>query len=183
MDFKGSEITSYNIFDVIKYTLDVTHKEKGGTYNVIMVLKSKDRTDGVWYLSVLYRNISGDYFVRSLDDFCKKFKVREAREEMITKEEFTKLISNQKNWDARLDAVGKTLNCNPLDMDWIEYGARLFDNTINLLFKEDGVDIINWWLFERSISPIKPKMWDEKGDEIPVETIDDLWNVVKDFRK
>lgn len=80
MDFKGEEVTSYNIYDIIKYALDVTHKEKGGTYNVVMILKSKDRTDGIWYLSVLYRNIGGEYFVRSLDDFCNKFKVKKSRE-------------------------------------------------------------------------------------------------------
>lgn len=81
MNFKGNEITNYNIFDIIKYNLDVTHKEKGGTYNVVMVLKSKDRTDGIWYLSVLYRNISGDHFVRDLSNFCKQFKVKKTREE------------------------------------------------------------------------------------------------------
>lgn len=79
MDFKGEEINSYNIFDVIKYNLDVTHKEKGNIYNVVMVLKSKDRNDGSWYMSVLYKTISGEHFVRALDDFCKQFKVKKER--------------------------------------------------------------------------------------------------------
>lgn len=79
MDFKGEEINSYNIFDVIKHNLDVTHKEKGHTYNVVMVLKSKDRIDGNWYMSVLYKRIDGEHFVRSLDDFCKQFKIKKER--------------------------------------------------------------------------------------------------------
>ena len=44
---------------------------------------------------------------------------------MITKEEFVKLISDQEKWDNRLDEVGKILNCYPLEMDWIEHGAKL----------------------------------------------------------
>lgn len=81
MKFIGSEITNCNIFKVIDYNLDVTHKEKGGVYNVVMVLKSKDRTDGSWYMAVLYANTDHNYFVRELNDFCKQFKVIKTREE------------------------------------------------------------------------------------------------------
>ncbi len=102
---------------------------------------------------------------------------------MITKEEFVKIISEQKKWDERLDEVGKVLNCFPLEMDWVEYGAKLFDNTISILFEEEGVDDINWWLFEKPHLLEGSGMWDEDGKEIPTETIDDLWNIVKDYRK
>ena len=27
------------------------------------------------------------------------------------------------------------------------------------------------------------KMWDKDGNEIPTETLDDLWEIVKDYRK
>ena len=80
MVFKEKEINTNNIFDIIKYNLDVTHKEKGRIYNVVMVLKSKDRTTGEWYRSVLYKHINGEHFVRSLDDFCKQFEVKEERD-------------------------------------------------------------------------------------------------------
>lgn len=79
MKFIGSEITNFNIFTVIKYNLEVSHKEKGGVYNVLRVLKSKDRTDGSWYMSVLYKNTDDNYFVRELNDFCKQFKVIDTR--------------------------------------------------------------------------------------------------------
>lgn len=45
-----------------------------------MVLKSKDRTTGEWYMSVLYKHINGEHFVRSLDDFCKQFEVKKKKE-------------------------------------------------------------------------------------------------------
>lgn len=69
------EITNYNIPDIIKYNLDVTHKEKGGVYNVVAIVKSKDRNNGSWYNSVLYKRVDRENFVRSLDDFCTQFKV------------------------------------------------------------------------------------------------------------
>lgn len=101
---------------------------------------------------------------------------------MITKEEFIKLISEQKKWDDHLDEVGKVLNCNPLDIDWVEYGARLFDSTLNILFEEEGVYDILWWLWEKNGNS-EMKMWDEDGKEIPTETIEDLWNIVKNNQR
>lgn len=96
---------------------------------------------------------------------------------MITKEEFTKLITDFKEWDTQLDKVGEVLGVCPLQMDWVEYGARLFDTTIELLFKTEAVNDINWWLFEKPIL----KMYGEESNSI--ETIEDLWNIVKDYRK
>lgn len=102
---------------------------------------------------------------------------------MISKEEFIKLISEQKKWDNRLDEVGKILDCNPLDMDWVEYGALLFERVINILFDMEGVDNINWWLYEKPILSSSARIWDADGNEIPMETVEDLWNVVKNYRK
>ena len=46
---------------------------------------------------------------------------------MITKEEFTDLILEHKNWDNRLYDVEKILGICPLEIDWIEYCSKLFD--------------------------------------------------------
>lgn len=102
---------------------------------------------------------------------------------MVTKEEFLRLISDFQKWDKRIDEVEKVLNFCPLNIDWVEYSGRLFDTTLSILFEEDAVDDINWWLFERPRFPPGPKMWDENGNEIPTETLEDLWNIVKDYRK
>lgn len=102
---------------------------------------------------------------------------------MVTKEEFLRLISDFQKWDKRIDEVEKVLNFCPLNIDWVEYSGRLFDTTLSILFEEDAVDDINWWLFERPMFPPGPKMWDENGNEIPTETLEDLWNIVKDYRK
>lgn len=43
------------------------------------------------------------------------------------------------------------------------------------------VDNINWWFFEKCDRP-DYKMWDKEGNEIPTETILDLWNIVESNR-
>lgn len=102
---------------------------------------------------------------------------------MITKEEFKDLIQKQQSWDKRIDQVSEVLgNICLLDFDWVEYAAMLFEKTLSLLFTEEGVDDIDWWIYEKD-GRQEMKMWDKDNNEIPTETLDDLWEIVKDYRK
>ena len=99
---------------------------------------------------------------------------------MITKEEFIDLISKQQKWSNRVDEVSKALDVPTLfESDWVKYAASLFDKTIDFLFNKEGADDIDWWLYEKSGNP-ELKMFDTDGSEIPTDTIDDLWEIVKD---
>ena len=90
---------------------------------------------------------------------------------MITKEEFIDLILKQQEWSNRIDEVSETLSVPTLfESDWVEYASVLFDKTLDLLFNEEGVDDLDWWLYEKSGTP-ELKMWDEKGKEIPTDTV------------
>ena len=102
---------------------------------------------------------------------------------MITKEEFIDLILKQQEWYNRIDEVSEALSVPTLfESDWVEYAAILFDKTLDFLFNEDGVDDIYWWMYEKSGNP-EFKMWDENEKEIPTDTVEDLWNLVKDNQK
>lgn len=101
---------------------------------------------------------------------------------MITKEQFIKLITDHRKHNDRLDEVEDVLGPAIYNCDWVEYGNILFDEVLGLLFQEEGVDDINWWLYEKCGRP-DYKMWDKDGNEIPTETLDDLWEIVKDYRK
>ena len=61
-------------------------------------------------------------------------------------------------------------------------GYDLFDKLLGLEFNEYAIDDITWWLWEKNGDP-EMKMWDKDGNEIPTETIEDLWEIVKDNRK
>lgn len=99
---------------------------------------------------------------------------------MITKDEFITLIDDYQKWSEQIDKASEVLGISTLfESNLIDYTSRLFDKTINILFDKNGTDDIYWWLYEKSGSP-DLKMWDKEGNEIPSETIDDLWEIVKD---
>lgn len=99
---------------------------------------------------------------------------------MITKNEFIDLINDYQNWSDQVDKASQALGISTLfESNLIDYTSKLFDKTINILFNENGTDDIYWWIYEKSVNP-ELKMWDKEGNEIPSETIDDLWEIVKD---
>ena len=104
---------------------------------------------------------------------------------MITKEQFTKVIED-------------TLKLNKEYDRWYNFGINLWELPIgdtianlaesiwDITFDEDGVDWINWWIYERPAlfeGDEVNKAYNEDGSEIPTETVDDLWNIVEKFRK
>lgn len=104
---------------------------------------------------------------------------------MITKEQFTKVIEDtlklNKEYD-RWDDFGINLWEFPIGDTIADLAESIWDIT----FDEDGVDWINWWIYERSAlfeGDEVNKAYNEDGSEIPTETVDDLWNIVKKFRK
>lgn len=97
---------------------------------------------------------------------------------MITKEEFEKLIKDYQKWSNRVEEVSKVLDTpNLFECDIVEYAALLFDKTLNFLFKEEGVDFINCWLFEEL------QIIDPDGKVTSIDTVDDLWNLVEEYQK
>lgn len=54
--------------------------------------------------------------------------------------------------------------------------------TLKSNFKKDGVDYITWWEYEKAGNP-EIKLFDENSNEIPSESLDDLWEIVKDCIK
>lgn len=100
----------------------------------------------------------------------------------MTKEEFTKLISEQIKWGNEIDKISDIFKANLYECDWVEYACKLFNEILKISFKEEGVDDINWWIYEKDGNP-ELKMYDQDKKEIPTETLDDLWEIVKDYHK
>ena len=101
----------------------------------------------------------------------------------MTKEGFIKLIENAQNYDKELDRwydFGIELYEFPVS----ELGWRFLNITLPELFSDDGVDWINWWLFEKPGLRGEPNQaYNEDGSIIPTDTIDDLWELVKEYQK
>ena len=104
---------------------------------------------------------------------------------MITKEQFTKVIEDtlklNKEYDRWDDFV-----INLWELPIGDTVANLAESIWDITFDEDGVDWINWWIYERPAlfeGDEVNKAYNEDGSEIPTETVDDLWNIVEKFRK
>lgn len=99
---------------------------------------------------------------------------------MITKEIFTNVITKHQIQSKKLDQLTE-LGFNIWDTQIIDFGWQIFDIFIETNFDEEGKDWIFWWLYERN-ETIFDQAWDEYGNKIPTETIDDLWNLIEKHR-
>ena len=80
---------------------------------------------------------------------------------------------------------------------WADFGIELYElpiceltwEIINMyleeMFNEDGVDWINWYIYERKsiITGEVLPCWDEEGKEFYVNTPEDLWKLVEQHQK
>ena len=100
---------------------------------------------------------------------------------MITKEEFIELLNDRINWNDKVEQLRELLGSNLWESDIFNYGEILFEKILNLRFNDSGIDIIFWWLYERKYD--KDLNIKIDGKEVPSDTLDDLWEIVKDYRK
>ena len=106
-------------------------------------------------------------------------------------EQFEKIIKEYikfSHYEHKLNEMGLDIVDTPL----YETTGFLLDNIWEAWFNDDGIDTINWWMFEyhdldedfdddlNLVQEKEPGMWDEDGNVIPMDTIEDLWNYVKD---
>lgn len=100
---------------------------------------------------------------------------------MITKEKFIDLIKNNQNYHKQLDRISDAFNraFDVYSASVFEYADLLFDQLMSVHFNEDGCDWIFWWMFEKPYN--QPNAFDENNNIIPTETVEDLWNIVKEY--
>ena len=113
---------------------------------------------------------------------------------MITYEKFKDIIVKYINFYKCEDQLRK-MNIEIFDSPIFETTGYYFDWLWEAYFTEDGCDTISWWAFEyHNIEEdfdnngeyigekMEPGMWDNNDNVIPMVTIEDLWNEVKDQR-
>ena len=88
------------------------------------------------------------------------------------------MILEIQNFNVQVDQWCEVMCANLFESPLVESGWNLISILINSNFDEEGLDWINWRLYEKDGRP-EMKVFDEDNNEIPTETIDDLWNLVK----
>ena len=85
------------IKNIIENKFLVTHIEKGHTYIILDIVKSKHPDTGEWYDAVRYKQLeSKETFVRNIQSFCENFSI----------------INNNKNKNIMNDYIKTLINVN-----------------------------------------------------------------------
>lgn len=99
---------------------------------------------------------------------------------LLSKDDFIELFNDYNKHEEMIDDLDKIFPCAWESKLFNSY-YKLFEKIKSLCFTEEGIDWIDWWMYESSSE--ERHAWDEDGNEIPTETIEDLWNLVEKYRK
>lgn len=101
---------------------------------------------------------------------------------MITKEQFEEFIKNYYLFDSYLDKLQK-LQIDIIETPLFKQFAKLNDLFLTTNFTEEGVDWVNWWLYERvSFTGEINAAYDDSGEEIDLSSPSKLWDLVEKYR-
>lgn len=99
--------------------------------------------------------------------------------------DFEDYIINIQDFDkymSSVDDLGISLYETPIPTLFFKMQHRYED----LVFTQEALDVIDWWLYEKFTpwdGKEKLEMYDKDGNIIPTDSIEDLWNYVKDYLK
>ena len=99
------------IKNIIENKLLVTHIEKGHTYIVLDIVKSKHPDTGEWYDAVRYKQLeSKETFIRSIQSFCENFCIiNNTKNKNIMNDYIKTLINVNKDANKNIDALESTI--------------------------------------------------------------------------
>lgn len=99
------------IKNIIENKLLVTHIEKGHTYIVLDIIKSKHPDTGEWYDAVRYKQLeSKETFVRSIQSLCENFRIiNNIKNKNIMNDYIKTLINVNKDATKNIDALESTI--------------------------------------------------------------------------
>ena len=99
------------IKNIIENKLLVTHIEKGHTYIILGIIKSKHPDTGKWYDAVRYKQLeSKETFVRSIKSFCENFRIiNNIKNKNIMNDYIKTLINVNKDATKNIEALESTI--------------------------------------------------------------------------
>ena len=101
---------------------------------------------------------------------------------MITKEIFLKFIDAAEKYDSEIERWSD-FGINIFEQAIIDYGWELYNLFLETNFTEEGIDWVNWYMFER-VSIVTGELlscYDENGSEFYVYNSEQLWDLVKEY--
>jgi hypothetical protein len=96
---------------------------------------------------------------------------------MIGKKEFIELMQEY-NKQYRVCNTAEKVGLYIWAWDIIDWGFKMFDIVISSYFTEEGVDWIDWYRFDKNHTT-----YDENGNQITVNSLDELYDLIEKYRK
>ena len=99
------------IKNIIENKFLVTHIEKGHTYIILDIVKSKHPDTGEWYDAVRYKQLeSKETFIRSIKSFCENFRIiNNIKKKNIMNDYIKTLINVNKEATKNIAALESTI--------------------------------------------------------------------------
>lgn len=105
---------------------------------------------------------------------------------MMTFEKFKEYINTICSFNEYLDSID-TFGISLYETPIPELFYKMQSEYEQLVFTDEALDWINWWLYEKNSKwdyQIKKfEAYDKDGNVIPSDTIEDLWNIIKEYIK
>ena len=95
---------------------------------------------------------------------------------MIEREDFIDLINSIKEQEKRVDTLDSVFS-SAFDNPIIDWGYKMFDKLINLYFNKEGVDWVSYYLWDNP-----ERCYYANGLKRALETPEDLWEIIKEYR-
>lgn len=100
----------------------------------------------------------------------------------MTFEQFNKFINQIKEYNNLIDKFNEIFRASIWESPFVEIPFTWVNTIIESNFSEEGIDLLNWWLFEKDFgNNAYLETYDEKGNIIPSETIEDIWEIIKPY--
>lgn len=94
----------------------------------------------------------------------------------MDKDKFITLINDKQKYDDTVDQMFELTKLDWIESPFANYTDKLFNEILSIYFPQEIVDDIYTWLYEKLDVSIN-------GKRIPTDTIDELWEYVKDSIK
>lgn len=104
----------------------------------------------------------------------------------MNKEEFIEFINTYKeyrNCSYKLYELGIDLTEENSNVPLQSIGEKMFDQIINSLYTEYGIDWVNWFVYETDFQEKEEKYGAWDGEQLICQSVEELYDYIEKYKK
>lgn len=95
---------------------------------------------------------------------------------MITEEKFIELIEKYYKYNKSIDIIDEFIP-GFFESTFVDFGWYCFEELLRIYFNKEGKDWIDYYLYDNP-----EKCYYMNNEVFPLENLDDLWELIKEYR-